>query len=305
MLFRWLIWSGFALAACSAPTGGSSSASTSVIDRPAETISTRGVDCQRVAGPQQSLVPAELLERLQDDAPRMIDDLLATVRGELQLPAELTVINDDCREQNAYYHSETKTIQLCNGLFSNVAALWFDPNRSESENHQRILGAWRFVFFHELGHALADIYDLPIVDQEDAVDDFSTLKLIEAGLAEDALSAAGFWHNKTRAAVPCTSFLDEHSLSEKRFEAIVCLVYGSDPQEHERRVAMYELTESQLCVCPLEFAKQSAHWQRLLDAAGKSAPACGYLATPCCEGSYPCQASLECVSASCAASECR
>ena len=70
-------------------------------------------------------------------------------------------------------------------------ALWFDPGRSEDDNRQRILGAWRFVFFHELGHALVDLYDFAIVDEEDAVDDFSTLKLIEAGLTKDALSAAG------------------------------------------------------------------------------------------------------------------
>lgn len=301
MSFRWLIC--LSIAACSAPAE-SMSVSTSVIDRPAETISTHGLDCSREVSPEQSLVAADLLQRLRSDAQRMTRELLATVRDELGLSDALAVTNEDCGEQNAHYIAETKTIRLCNELFSNVAALWFDPARTEAANQQRILGAWRYVFFHELGHALIDLYDLPIADsdEEDAVDDFSTLKLIEAGLTDDALSAAGFWRNKTRAGAPCTGFLGAHSLSEERFEAIVCLVFGSAPEALEQEVAQYELPDKQQCVCPFEFAKQSARWEQLLD--GAEAPVCGYLGDACCAGSYPCRPGLTCAAASCSTAEC-
>jgi len=303
MLSRWLIYISFAAAACSAPAEGMSSVSTTVIDRPAETISTRGVDCQRGAGTEQTLVPKDLLDSFRDDAQRMTDELLTTVRSELRLLEALTVTYADCQEQNAFYHTEAKKIELCNELFSNVAALWFGRERAESDNRQRILGAWRFVFFHELGHALVDLYDLPVEDEEDAVDNFSTLKLIESGLTEDALSAAGFWHNKSKTSAPCTGFFDAHSLSHKRFQAIVCLVYGSAPEELDPQVAQYELPEERLCVCPLELAKQSARWEQLLDQAEQS-PFCGYLETPCCQSGSPCGADLACVSARCVPSEC-
>ncbi|HTU62552.1 MAG TPA: DUF4344 domain-containing metallopeptidase [Polyangiales bacterium] len=281
-----------------------STASTSVIEQPPESIGSQGLDCQRAAGREQSMVPPDLLEDLRADAKRMVDDLLATARDELGLPDALTVTHADCPEQNAFYYADTKTIELCDKLFANVAALWFDPNRTEPDNRQRILGAWRFVFFHELGHALVDLYKLPVDKQEDAVDDFSILKLIEAGLTEDALSAAGFWHNKSKDNAPCTSFFDEHSLRHERFQAILCLVYGSDPAALGPQVAQYMLSEQQLCVCPLEFAKQRAHWRELLDQPESSASLCGYLETQCCDSSYPCESGLACRSAKCVPAAC-
>lgn len=100
-----------------------------------------------------------------------------------------------CGEPNAFYEPDEGRIVLCYEMMLKVAQVAAsDPTASEDEIGSHFVGAWLFIFFHELGHALIDLYDLPITGkEEDAVDDFSSVLLIESGLDELALEAAGFW----------------------------------------------------------------------------------------------------------------
>ena len=60
-------------------------------------------------------------------------------------------------------------------LYSELDELFKDDYPVEAERDEAVAGAFIFVFFHELGHALIDVYELPITGrEEDAVDQLST-----------------------------------------------------------------------------------------------------------------------------------
>ena len=127
-----------------------------------------------------------------------------------------------------------------------------------------------FVFFHELGHGLIDLYDLPVTGkEEDAVDDFSTLLLIETDLADYAIRAAEYWSVSDSGEYDPLSFADEHSLSAKRFYSILCLVYGSDPDAYAGLVTEGYLPLSRAQRCPAEYQQKLDAWETLLELWAK------------------------------------
>ena len=76
------------------------------------------------------------------------------------------------------------------------------------------------TFFHELGHGLVDAWKIPITGrEEDAVDQLSTIVLIEAteGGEQMALEGALTFKLYADAEKGEKIYWDEHSLDEQRF----------------------------------------------------------------------------------------
>lgn len=109
------------------------------------------------------------------------------------------------------------------------------------------MNATIFVFYHEVTHALIDVLRLPTTGrEEDAADDFATVITTEI-LADDApalAAALSLYLQATKGQ--SSSYWDEHSLNEQRFFRIVCLLYGSNPNEYA------SLAEKLGCVLKLQ-----------------------------------------------------
>lgn len=157
-----------------------------------------------------------------------------------------------------------------------------------TEEAARFTGsAMVFVFFHELGHALIDLFDLPTVGrEEDVVDEFAALVLLkgarEAGgqdaqVAIEALVLAAepsrlLWKGTEGALRRGRAFpwWDEHSLDIQRYYNILCLIYGSDPGRFWPLVVKAEMPVPRARKCEAEYAQREKAWERLF--AGKYAP---------------------------------
>jgi len=184
----------------------------------------------------------------------------------LRLPRDLTVTHRDCGEPNASYSSQQHGISMCWELLESVTVTLYDGDRTDQENGDAVIGAWLSVMFHELGHALIDQYELPVTGkEEDAVDDFATVLLIEAGLADYAVSAAEYWALTDDGMYSQLAYADEHSLNSQRFYGILCTVYGSDPGEYGWLVDRGVLPETRAARCPDEYAQKSKSWNKLLE----------------------------------------
>ncbi len=98
-----------------------------------------------------------------------------------------------------------------------------------------------FILFHELGHGLVNLFDIPITGrEEDAVDQFSALLLLETdpegmteigtGLGVYALFGAEFFNAFALGPDELSKnvFADEHSLGQQRYYDLMCLVVGSN-----------------------------------------------------------------------------
>jgi Putative metallopeptidase len=200
----------------------------------------------------------------------LFEDLADALNQGLKLPRDLPIIHKSCGEENAFYDPSRGELQMCYELLESISDLSREIAEDDDEYGERVVATWVFVFFHEVGHALIDLYDLPTVGkEEDAVDEFSTLLMIQSDLAEYALYAAEYWQATDTGIVDETLFADEHSLNSQRFYNILCLVYGSDPDRYDAIVSLGFLPESRAARCPSEYAQKDEAWSTLLEPWAK------------------------------------
>jgi hypothetical protein len=191
----------------------------------------------------------------------------------LSIPEDVTITFKECGEVNAYWQPQTRSINMCYELMEYFAQT-FKNNAQTEEELERIVGdATAFTFFHELGHGLVDILQLPATGkEEDAVDQLSTFVLLTTDQREGGRTvlsgAQWFWNNfqatrESGAAIEKLNWADEHSMDGARAFNIMCWTYGSDPQRYTGLVNA-PLPEARAVRCPTEYNKLSRAWLNLL-----------------------------------------
>ena len=107
------------------------------------------------------------------------------------LPYNVSIVLQECGAENAYYWPEYKTIQMCYEFLTHFVDI-FDNDGYTGEEHTRLVyNTAYFIFYHELGHALIDIFDLPTTgSEEDSVDEFATIWSLTAQDGEVAADAS-------------------------------------------------------------------------------------------------------------------
>lgn len=129
-------------------------------------------------------------------------------------------------------------------------------------------GALSFVYFHELGHAIVDLLDIPYFGrQEDVADQIATyvtLQFRDTRLTSNALVGA-LWFFRTKTAVYAKAhFADEHSLNEQRQFNIVCWAFGSNPRQYVGVAKYARLPKSRAMRCPSEYQDLKHAVEKLL-----------------------------------------
>ncbi|WOD38378.1 DUF4344 domain-containing metallopeptidase [Nodosilinea sp. E11] len=193
------------------------------------------------------------------------DGVVATLNEQFALPQDIAIAFQDCGEVNAFYSPDDVAIAMCYELIAYYADMFYDED--EADYTQTVINAAYFTFFHELGHALVDQLELPIVSrEEDAVDAFAAVLLLWQGEEEAAIAGIDQFSldAEEEAELEELPYWDEHSLSEQRFYNMVCLVYGSDPDWYAEWVSEDFLPESRAEGCEAEFAQADESWSALL-----------------------------------------
>ena len=209
---------------------------------------------------------SEELRYLSDTAieERPFDLLAEELTAVFELTRDVHIVTMECGMSNALYVSEKSAIILCYEFLSDLVNVFESAGSSVEDPVEATAGTAMFVFVHELGHALIDIYDIDVLAaEEDAADAFATLVLIWAGYTEAAFGAAQWWA-VTATEPDVTAFADEHSLNQQRFYNILCLIYGSDPEEFVNLVEDDWLPESRAAKCPREYSQAVKSWDNQL-----------------------------------------
>ena len=162
----------------------------------------------------------ELLEFIYSE---MADEL----NDDFNLPRVVELTSGPCEQANAFYvpAAEGRELQiiLCKELVDEMISR---GQREQTAVTSQLL----FIFLHEVGHAMIDVLDLPIVGQEeDAADQLATLFFSQEPVL--ATWAASFWGESRGGGsfVSMAAFADEHDLNQQRFFNIMCWTYGADP----------------------------------------------------------------------------
>lgn len=136
------------------------------------------------------------------------------------------------------------------------------------------------IFYHELGHALIDILEPPVLGlEEDAADVLSVLlvnELWDEASSEAKLrAAAGFWAAslaETAAGEEIPLNYGVHSPDDRRYFTYVCLWYGASPDTREAVAIELGLPEDRAVTCPDEFDLANRSWGPYLDEAYAAGP---------------------------------
>jgi Putative metallopeptidase len=172
---------------------------------------------------------------------RVFHNIVRTINLNFRLPEIVRVRFDDGDEGTPYYEPDEVEIVMEYGGFAEAYELLTEEtDLSVHDRLKRTFQVGEFFFYHELGHALIDTLELPVLGrEEDAADGLAAYLILElTNEPEVALAAARQFllESETYENDEEDDFYDEHSLDRQRFYNIVAWVYGSDPDRQESNV---------------------------------------------------------------------
>ena len=203
---------------------------------------------------------------------KLLEEFAAALNESITLPLPVGVRFAECGEANAFYDPSEQQISMCFELLEDYYETMADQYETQDELDAAVMGAFVLVLFHELGHALVHVLDLPITGrEEDAVDQLAAWAMIDDDTGDEAvLSAALSYYVSAEQSgneIDDSTFADEHSLDKQRFFNLVCWVYGSNPEKHDGLVGDDFLPEARAERCPGEYEQIDKSWSRLLEPA--------------------------------------
>jgi hypothetical protein len=207
---------------------------------------------------------------------KIFEDITAMLNADLMLPQTINIIftNED---GSPFYNPETKEIHLGYGFIFFMSELYKkrDPKAKGQDVIDFSLKITKFTLFHELAHALTDVYHLPVVGvEETAADNLSAviaLNFLKGG-EEIALDGAEFFDllGEYTGAVQESSYWDEHELDPQRYYNMLCMVYGHSPDavtqalKKQTNEKYSKFIEERGEYCQMLYMKQQQGWFDLL-----------------------------------------
>lgn len=199
----------------------------------------------------------------------LIQSVAAELNDNLVVPVRIGVGFDTCGGVNAFYNPAAQQITMCFELVQHLATRFTADSPDGTDVSDALIGAMVFVLFHEVGHALVDVLQLPITGrEEDAVDQLATFVLAD-GTDEGEQSALDgarwFFLEAQDSASADLAFWGEHSLNQQRFYNVLCWVYGQAQEKYGSLITDGILPEDRAQRCPGEFEQIDRAWQTLLE----------------------------------------
>lgn len=137
------------------------------------------------------------------------------------LPATMTVNYDECGFVNAFYQPATQSITICDEFVDSVLAFWSSRQPNDAINFTA--RSINHVLYHEIGHALVDVLNIPSLGNSESVaDGIAAVLSGETGRSFDAVISSEW------LADSGSSFADIHINGEDRQGDIICWAAGSD-----------------------------------------------------------------------------
>ena len=140
---------------------------------------------------------------------------------------------------NSWYNNDDPgdpgpTVHMCYELLQNIIKISNTDNvRPNVTRHDAIVGQFMFWTLHETGHAVFDIFQMPLLGrEEDAADLFAAYIMLEFGRdqARRWVEGAAYTSDEFMADVPWgKNYASVHGLPQQRFYNLICLAYGADP----------------------------------------------------------------------------
>ena len=196
----------------------------------------------------------------------VMDNMVKELNSIFKLPYDVLIRFKQSDTANAWYSPETRSID-----FTSAFIIEFYDNFAKyykgDELIHKVTNVVIFFLFHEIGHALTDIYQLSVKGpEEDVVDDFA-IYLLSGGDAitqEAVLDGANMFYEYGKRTEDLTvkslELWDEHSLDQQRFYNILCMMYGSNPEKYSYLISPKLLPQNMTNRCLGDYEKIMRSW---------------------------------------------
>ena len=203
---------------------------------------------------------------------RRILELLRTLLSPFRLPRQLTLEVKGCDGNvDAYYGDDTAT--LCYEYIELIQQ--HSPKVGTPGGLTRadaMVGAIIDTLLHEVGHAIIDMLEIPVLGrEEDAADFFSAYILLQFP-AEDAhrlVQGVGFlMASEAQAALEkpqnLKTFAGQHGLPAQRYYNLLCMAYGSNPVTFAETIVRDRLPKERAEGCVEEYEMLQRAFSKLI-----------------------------------------
>lgn len=199
--------------------------------------------------------------------PQLADDINNT----LKLPHDITLKGSQCGQPNDFWSPGDNAITMCYEDASNSVDVFTklgDADPQKSAFHTELE-----AFYHETGHMVVDIYDLPTTGRDEDVADQASAYLLFRPNAEGVIDADSIeairdtarWYEASSGEVDDGALADVHSPDKARMYNFECWAYGADPGQSADLVSDGLLPKDRADGCEGEYAQLEKAWSTLLD----------------------------------------
>ena len=207
-------------------------------------------------------------EELQES--KHFEEVAAALNRLFALPHDIRIVFRECGQTNPFYNRKTGEISMCYEKFPSDEGLFLNAGYEKNDVKGMVVSVATWTLFHELAHALTQVFGLPVTGgEEDAADQLATFMMVGIGdegeeaaldVAERRLLNAE--RNEKKGREPNLS--NEHSLDQQRYSNVLCWVYGSNPEKHAYIVKDGSLPGERAAGCKREYDQISRSWLTLL-----------------------------------------
>ena len=200
---------------------------------PASAAAKTGQISIRYAPPSNPAHQALYEDMKQRGALEKLQKLLSPIR----LPETLRISLDGCDgEPDAFYDYDETAITICYEYVAELLEHMPDEAPPSSiAPVDTIIGPLFEVSLHEVGHALFDMLDLPVLGrEEDAADQVAAYLLLQVGQSAARRLIAGTVYaykieeEKAEGCRGLEDYVGEHSTPAQRAFNLMCIAYGFD-----------------------------------------------------------------------------
>ncbi|MGB3485899.1 MAG: DUF4344 domain-containing metallopeptidase [Mycobacterium sp.] len=212
-------------------------------------------------------------KRIMQDA-GVLEDLAQSVNESFNLPYDIPLLGAECGVANAFWSPSDQSMTICYedaDLAEQIFIQAGDPDPAASAINTEVA-----TFYHELGHMVIDLYDLPVTGrEEDVADQLSAYVMLQededGNIDPDSIQVVRDFAREFQGYaqmggdVGDSQFADVHSLNQTRMYNLLCWVYGADSEGSADMVDNGELPADRADGCEDEYAKMQYAWASLLE----------------------------------------
>jgi hypothetical protein len=240
------------------------------------------IDYGQTRNPQLKLVRQRLMDR------KVLEEL-SEFLSPLRFKRDITLSTAQCDAINAYWNPNSQKMELCYELLAdnedNLVPFVEDrftlpsgerlrPTVKGVSRGEALVGAFLGTVMHELGHAVFDLQEVPVLGrEEDAADQLAAFLLVQfgpqvartmiKGVAADWDFSAQRWDWAIRNGKK-QPYYDVHSLPAQRLYNYVCIAYGNLPDTFRDFVDQGLLPTVRAQNCPREYQQVAKAFRNTL-----------------------------------------